>query len=96
MLPRLTQETIGALLHGQIDRAGPGHNTFTTEALALIVRSGEQLLRRTRNLCLGAFLKALRDPVRIVALKQVNRVVFQPHWRKDCDQPIVSVMLSTS
>jgi hypothetical protein len=25
-----------------------------------------------------------------VDLKQVNRVLIQPHWRKDCDQPIVS------
>jgi hypothetical protein len=23
-----------------------------------------------------------------VDLKQVNRVLIQPHWRKDCDQPI--------
>jgi hypothetical protein len=38
---------------GQLDRAGLGHNTFTQEALALVVRSGEGLLRRTRNLCLS-------------------------------------------
>jgi hypothetical protein len=25
-----------------------------------------------------------------VDLKQVNRVLIQPHWRKDCDQPIAS------
>jgi hypothetical protein len=24
----------------------------------------------------------------VVDLKQVNRVLIQPHWRKDCDQPI--------
>jgi len=24
---------------------------------------------------------------RIVDLKQVNRVLIQPHWRKDCDIP---------
>jgi hypothetical protein len=23
-----------------------------------------------------------------VDLKQVNRVLIQPHWRKDCDQPL--------
>ena len=88
VLPRLAPETIEAFLLAQMDRAGLGHNTFTAEALALIVRSGEGLLRRTRNLCLGALLEAVRDQVRIVDLKQVNRVLIQPHWRKDCDQPI--------
>jgi hypothetical protein len=24
----------------------------------------------------------------MVDLKQVNRVLIQPHWRKDCDQPL--------
>jgi len=88
ILPRLAPETIEAFLLAQMDRAGLGHNTLTTEALALIVRSGEGLLRRTRNLCLGALLEAVREQVRIVDLKQVNRVLIQPHWRKDCDQPI--------
>jgi hypothetical protein len=71
----------------QLDRAGLGHNTFSAEALALIVRSGEGLLRRTRNLCVSSLLEALRDQTRIVDLKQVNRVLIQPHWRKDCDAP---------
>ena len=62
--------------------------TFTPEALALIVRSGEGLLRRIRNLCLGWLIEAVRDQTRIVDLKQVNCVLIQPHWRKDCDQPI--------
>jgi hypothetical protein len=25
-----------------------------------------------------------------VDLKQVNRVLIQPHWRKDCDQPLAA------
>ena len=61
---------------------------FTPEALALIVRSGEGLLRRTRNLCLSSLIEAVRDQTRIVDLKQVNRVLIQPHWRKDCDNPL--------
>ena len=88
VLPRLAPETIEAFLHGQMDRAGLGHHTFTPEALALIVRSGEGLLRRTRNLCLSALLETVRDQTRIVDLKQVNRVLIQPHWRKDNDQPL--------
>ena len=88
MLPRLSPEAIKAFVLGQLDRAGLGHNTFTPEALALIVRSGEGLLRRTRNLCLGSLIEAVRDQTRIVDLKQVNRVLIQPHWRKNCDSPI--------
>ena len=87
VLPRLAPETIEAFIIAQLDRAGLGHNTFSAEALALIVRSGEGLLRRTRNLCVSSLLEAVRDQTRIVDLKQVNRVLIQPHWRKDCDAP---------
>ena len=72
----------------QLDRAGLGHNTFTPDALALIVRSSEGLLRRTRNLCLSCLIEAVRDQVRTIDLKQVNRVLIQPHWRNDCDKPL--------
>lgn len=87
VLPRLAPETIEAFILAQLDRVGLGHNTFTAEALALIVRSGEGLLRRTRNLCLSSLLEAVRDQTRTADLKQVNRVLIQPHWRKDCDAP---------
>src|SRR5258708_17646716 len=85
VLPRLAPETIESFILGQLDRAGLGHNTFSAEALALIIRSGEGLLRRTRNLCLSSLIEAVRDQTRVVDLKQVNRVLIQPHWRKDCD-----------
>ncbi len=88
VLPPLSPESIEAFILGQLDRAGLGHNTFTPQALALIVRSGEGLLRRTRNLCLSSLIETVRDQTRTVDLKQVNRVLIQPHWRKDCDQPI--------
>ena len=88
LLARISPEAAQAFILDQLDRAGLGHNTFTPDALALIVRSGEGLLRRTRNLCLGTLIEAVRDQTRIVDLKQVNRVLIQPHWRKDCDQPI--------
>src|SRR5215813_304438 len=41
LLPRLSPETTEQFILTQLDRAGLGHNTFTQEALALIVRSGE-------------------------------------------------------
>ena len=88
VLPRLGPEAVEQFLLDQLDRAGLGHNTFTPEALALIVRSGEGLLRRTRNLCLSTLIEAVRDQTRSVDLKHVNRVLLQPHWRKDYDNPL--------
>ena len=78
--------------HGKLfvckSRIDPFCRLFTPEALALIVRSGEGLLRRTKNLCLGSLVQAVRDQTRAVDLKQVNRVLLQPHWRKDCEAPL--------
>jgi hypothetical protein len=53
LLPRLGPEDTEKFIFTQFDRAGLGHNTFTDEALALVVRSSEGLLRRARNLCLS-------------------------------------------
>lgn len=88
ILPRLGPEATEQFILAQLDRAGLGHNTFSPDALALIVRSAQGLLRRTRNLCLSALIEAVRDQVRTVELKQVNHVLIQPHWRNDCDQPL--------
>jgi hypothetical protein len=69
----------------QLDRVALPHSTFTADALALIVRASEGILRRTRNLCLAALLEAVRERARSVDLKQVNRVLLQPHWREQQD-----------
>ena len=61
--------------------------TFSDDALSLIVRSSEGGLRKARNLCLAALLEAVRDRTKTVELKQVNRVLLQPHWRKEVDLP---------
>jgi NADH dehydrogenase FAD-containing subunit len=58
------------------------------EALDLIVRSSEGVLRKGRNLCLGSLIQAVLDQTRTVGLKQANQVLVQPHWRKDCDSPM--------
>ncbi len=58
-----------------------------TAAGSSLSSSGEGLLRRTRNLCLSALIEVVRDQSRIVDLKHVNRVLIQPHWRKDYDDP---------
>jgi type II secretory pathway predicted ATPase ExeA len=69
----------------QLDKAGLGHNTFTEEALNLIVRSADGYLRRIRNLCLSALLEAIREHKKMVELSHVNRVLLQPHWRNEND-----------
>jgi len=88
ILLRLGPEATEAFILAQLDRAGLGHNTFTPDALALIVRSADGLLRRTRNLCLACLIEAVRDQTRTVDLRQVNHVLIQPHWRHDCDKPL--------
>lgn len=85
ILPRLAPDKAAEFVLGQLDRAGLGHNTFTQDALALVARSSEGVLRRARNLALSALLEAAREGTRTVDLKQVNRVLVQPHWRNDHD-----------
>ncbi len=78
-------EPMTAFLYAQLDLVGMGHNTFTEDAVALIVRSSDGILRRTRNLCISAMLEAVRDRKQVIGIEQVNNVLRQPHWRKDHD-----------
>lgn len=82
LVPRLASDDMAHFILGQLDAIALPHATFTPEALALIVRASEGYLRRARNLCLGSLLEAVRDRTRSVDLKQVNRVLLQPHWRE--------------
>ena len=84
-LPRLNPDDMKAFIYAQCDLVGLGHNAFSDEAVALVVRSSEGILRRTRNLCISAMLEAVRDRKQVVGIEQVNRVLMQPHWRKDHD-----------
>jgi MSHA biogenesis protein MshM len=85
IMKRLNPDQMEEFIFSQIDRAGLGHNTFTEEAVALIVRSADGILRRTRNLCLGSLLEAVRAQQKTVDLNLVNRVLIQPHWRNEYD-----------
>jgi len=82
VVPKLSPETMEAFILQQLDRVALAHSTFTAEALALIVRSSDGVLRRAKSLCQGTLLEAVRDRTRTVDLKQVNRVLLQPHWRR--------------
>ncbi|MEK6684455.1 MAG: AAA family ATPase [Nitrospirota bacterium] len=85
ILPRLNPDQASEFILSQMDLAGLGHNTLSEEALALIVRSSEGVVRRIRNLCLSCLLEAVRDQTKKIDLKQVNRVLIQPHWRHQHD-----------
>lgn len=84
-VPRLNPDDMKAFIFAQLDRIKLGHNTFSEDAVELVVRSSEGILRRTRNLCISAMLETVRDRLQVVGLDQVNRVLMQPHWRKDHD-----------
>lgn len=85
MMPKLAPDDMKAFILEQLDSVALAHNAFTEQAIELIVRSCEGVLRRARNLCLGALLEAVRDRTKTVDLKQVNRVLIQPHWRQHYD-----------
>jgi len=87
LLKKLAPDSIADFIRAELDKVALAHSTFTDDALSLIVRSSEGGLRKARNLCLGALLEAVRDRTKSVDLKHVNRVLLQPHWRKEVDLP---------
>jgi len=82
---RLNPDDIKSFILAQLDRIKLGHNTFTEDALELIVRSSDGVLRKCKNLCLSCMLEAVRCRKKIIDLDNVNRVLIQPHWRKEQD-----------
>ena len=85
VLKRLNPDAMRAFLLGELDRAGLGHNTVTSPAVDLIVRSADGVLRKARNLAVGCLVEAVRSASRTVDIDIVNRVLMQPHWQKDVD-----------
>jgi len=85
IMKRLVSEDLESFVLRELDRVGLGHNTFTDDALSLIVRSAEGILRKVRNLCIACLLEAIRDATKIVTLEIVNRVLIQPHWRSETE-----------
>ena len=80
LLQKLPPDDTANFIRAELDKVALAHSTFTDDALSLTVRSSEGGLRRARNLCLSALLEAVRDRTKTVDLKQVNRVLLQPHW----------------
>ncbi|MBU1164757.1 AAA family ATPase [Patescibacteria group bacterium] len=85
IMRKINPDDMHKFIMSQLDRVKLGHNIFTEDALDLIVRSSEGILRKTRNLCLSCMLEAVRLRNKTIGLDNVNRVLIQPHWRKDYD-----------
>lgn len=82
---RLNPDDMRAFVFSEMDRIGLPHNTFTEAALDLITRSADGVLRKTRNLCLSSMLEGVRAQEKTIDIENVNRVLLQPHWRKEAD-----------
>lgn len=82
---RLNPDDIKAFILSELDRVCLGHNTFSEGAIELIVRSADGVLRKTKNLCKSCLLETVRERRKTIDIDIVNRVLIQPHWRKECD-----------
>jgi MSHA biogenesis protein MshM len=82
---RLNPDDLREFILRELDRVGLAHNIFTQPAIDLIVRSAEGVLRRAKNLCVGCLIEAVRGANKTVDIDNVNRVLVQPHWQKECD-----------
>lgn len=85
IVPKLVADDIQAFILSEFDKAGLGHNVITQDALALIARSSEGIIRRARNIAVSSLLEAIRDQVKTIDIRQVNNVLLQPHWRNNQD-----------
>jgi MSHA biogenesis protein MshM len=78
---KLAPDAVEAFVLAQFDRCGLPHNTLTPEALALIARSSEGVLRAARNLTLATLIEAVRAQKKQAGIELVNKALLQPHWR---------------
>ena len=85
IVPKLVADDIQAFVVAEFEKAGLGRNVITEEALALIARSADGIIRRARNIAVSSLLEAVRDQVKTVDIRQVNNVLLQPHWRNNQD-----------
>jgi MSHA biogenesis protein MshM len=82
---RLNADDMRGFMERELDRVGLAHNTFSRPAVDLIVRSADGVLRKTRNLCVGCMIEAVRRANKTIDIDNVNRVLLQPHWQKETD-----------
>ena len=82
---RLIPDAMREFILRELDRVGLAHNTFTSAAIDLVVRSADGVLRAARNLCVGCLIEAVRSGKKSIDIDNVNRVLMQPHWQKEVE-----------
>lgn len=85
ILKKLNPDDMEAFILRELDTVGLPHNTFTQEAVSLIIRSCDGILRKARNLSLSCMIEAVRSHKKTIGINTVNRVLIQPHWRIEKD-----------
>ncbi len=81
MLPKLATDDMENFILKQLDKVGLPHNSFTGEALHLIVRSFDGILRKTKKVCLSCLIEAFRRQEKSIDIDSVNSVLIQPRHR---------------
>lgn len=85
-IQQLAAPAITDYIQSQLDRVGLPHQTFDDEAINLISRSSEGILRSVKNLCIGSMIEAVRAQKKTIGSDEVNQVLLQPHWRHNQQQ----------
>jgi type II secretory pathway predicted ATPase ExeA len=85
ILKKIGPDEMESFILRELDAAGLPHNTFTENALALLVRSSDGILRNARNLALACMVEGVRSGKKKIDIDNVNRVLIQPHWRIEKD-----------
>ncbi len=85
ILKKLNPDDMEKFITRELDTAGLPHNIFTENALSLLVRSSDGILRKVRNLCLSCMVEGVRSQKKTIGIDTVNRVLVQPHWRIEKD-----------
>ncbi len=80
-LHKLAPDAVEDFVLGQFDHCGLPHNTLTPEALALVARTSDGVLRAARNLTLATLIEAVRAQKKQAGIELVNKALLQPHWR---------------
>lgn len=80
-LKPLNDDDMQAFIVNELTKAKMGINTFSEDAMALIIRTVEGNLRLCRNLCLAALTRAAGETQKTVTTTHVNYALIQPHWR---------------
>ncbi len=85
ILKKMNPDDMQVFILNELDRAGLPHNTFTEDALFLVIRSCNGILRNARNICLSCMIQAVRSRQKTISIDNVNQVLIQPHWRIEKD-----------